>query len=262
MSKHRLCTWTIRLAALIAVAAVIPACSLLGGGVNGSLRWGTTSSGPVAPGAPNTTNIPLWTNPNLAIPGPIGINGIGGIEVTYGDADPTTYPPSNPEASHPISTSRSLDPTGEATINGSVQQLYVPQVPVNGNGGGQVANAGPYLQTGDTKLAGISRARAKHETLHPMPNGALGAPDPGGVAQRCTWMKVNPAFTNARQFEISGQAMTATQAATNITGQIGGAAGLMLGSGNAFGAAGYWTSGAYNYYCFTMINLPTNAGGP
>lgn len=254
MRKHSACAWTIRLAALVAAAAVIPACTMFPGGAIGT-PWFTASSGPVAPGTPNTTNIPLWTNPNLAVPGPIGISGIGGIEITYGDADPVAYPPSNLEAPHPISTSRSLDPTGEAVINGSVQQLYVPNVPVGQ--GQQVANAGPYLQTGDTKLGGISRARAKHHTLHPQPGGAPNAPDPGGVGQRCTWMKTNPAFTNAREWIAWGAGMTPAQAAT----QISGAVTLNLTS-NAFGAAGYWTSGSYNYYVFTMINLPTNAGGP
>lgn len=254
MNTHKMGAWTLRGAALLVAVAVTPACSLLGEGPSAGTAWLSASTGPVAPGAPNTTNIPLWTDPNLAVPGPIGITHIGGIEVTYGDADPTKFPPGTAEAPHPVSTSRSLDPTGEAVINGAVQQLYKPVVPVNG--GQNVANAGPFLQTGDTKLAGISRARAKHEALHPTVGGKLTAPDPGGLAARLGYMKVNPAYTAPRQWEVSGAGLTPAQAATQITGAIGA---LKL-TGNTFGSAGFWTNGSYNFYCFTMITVAN--GGP
>lgn len=252
MTNKRVYAWTARLAALLVAASVIPACSLLGGPYAGTpINFFSTSSGPVAPGTPSTNGV-IWASPNLAVQGPIGIVGIGGIEVTYGDADSVAFPPGNAETPHPISTSRSLDPTGESIINSMVQQLYTANV---GNGqGGQQVNVGPVLYTGDPKLAGISRGRAKHSSLHT----PAAAPDPGGLPARLAWMKVNANYTGAQQVEVSGAGMTPTAAATAIANALRGYVGGI--TTNAYGAAGYWTSGVTNYYVFTILQVLN--GGP
>jgi hypothetical protein len=190
----------------------------------------------------------LWNDPNTAIQGPIGIFGIGGTELTFGVADPTNFPSDDPEASHPVSTSRSLDPSGESVINSMIQQLQANQTVFDPFG--QPVVTGPQLYTGDQEMAAISRARAKHQSLH---NGA--APDAtGGLPQRLDYAGINPLRTNPAQFEVSGVGLTPDQAGIQLAADL---APYVQGLGtNAFGAAGYWTGGITNYYCFTIIQLP------
>jgi hypothetical protein len=256
MSNKRVFRWSARLAALLVAAALIPACSMLKSNSSGGINWSSNSTGNVT-AVPVVTPV-LWYDPNTAIQGPIGIWGIGGVEITYGMADPANFPASNPEAPHPVSTSRSLDPTGESVINSMVQQLYVINIGGAGGAGGAAGIGGvvvgPVLYTGEPKLAAVARARSKHQSLHP---GAA-APDPGGLAARLGYAKINPNYSAAVEYPASGPAMTATQAGTIIAN----AAGVYIGGigTNTYGAAGYWTGGTTNYYNFVMVQVPN--GGP
>jgi len=257
MTNKRVYGWAARLAALLVAAALIPACSMLTSASSGGINWRSNSTGPVT-ATPNYTG-PLWANPNTAIQGPIGIWNIGGVEVTYGQADPTKYPSSNPEASHPVSTTRSLDPSGESIIDSMVQQTRT--VVIGGVGGignvggiGGVGGVGPTLYTGEPKLGGIARARAKHRSLH---QGAA-PPTDVDLAARLGYMKINPNYTNAAEYEAWGPAMTATQAGNIIVNLISTYTGGIVN--NAYGAAGYWTGGTANYYAFDIVEVAT--GGP
>jgi hypothetical protein len=240
--------------ALAATAAVIPACSLLPGGAGAYFA----SNAAVAPAGPTSTGVPYWNDANNAVPGPIGIVAIGGVEVDYADVDPATYG-NTAEGAHPVSESRSLDPAGEQTITSAILQQYPVTIGVGGFDPNNPAGfaQGPILGTGDTKLAGISRGRAKHNALH---NGI--APDPGGIDQRLKWMMVNPAYTNPQSVEVWGSGMTAATAATLIiNGPAMGTGPFVRNAGsNQYIASGYWTSGVNNFYVLTGINLIS--GGP
>lgn len=239
-------TWTARLAALM-VAVIIPACNNSGAGTPAQgILWNsrTTTGGGGAPIAGQQ----LWINPNLAVPGPIGIIGIGGVEITFGDADATAYPPGSPEAPHPVSTSRSLDPQAEAIVNSLVQQLFQPNI---NQGGNQQVNLGPSLLTGDSKLGGLSRAHSKHRTLHA---GAIMGP---GLAVLMNYCTVNPNRIAPVMYNAAGPGITPTQAGNQIAAAANGyVQGITT---NAFGAAGYWTSGIDNYYAFTMCQVTNGA---
>jgi hypothetical protein len=245
MADRRAWAWTARALALV-VAVVIPACTRNGGTTTNGLLWSSNSVSP-AGGAPGPAQL-QWNPPNSAIPGPIGIIGIGGVEITFGDADPATYPPGTPEAPHPVSTSRSLDPNAEAVVNSLVQQLFQPNV--NQGGNGQV-NTGPSLLTGDTKLAALSRAFAKHRTFH---TGALGGVN---LQTRFGWVGGNPNATALVEYHAAGAGMTPQQAGNNIAAQAN--AYVQAITQNAFGAAGYWTGGVDNYYTFSMCQVANGA---
>jgi hypothetical protein len=258
MTNKRVYAWAARLAALLVAAALIPACSMLKSASSGGINWSSNSTGPVTTAAV-PTNGPLWANPNNAIQGPIGIWNLGGTEITYGEADPTKYPSNNPEASHPVSTSQSLDPSGESIIDSMVQQTRT--VVIGGVGGvgnvagiGGVGGVGPTLYTGEPKLAGIARARAKHRSLH---QGAAPPTDPD-LPARLGYAKINPTYTNPAEYEASGPAMTATAAGNIIVAAVSGYTGGI--TANAYGAAGYWTGGNVNYFSFDIVEVAT--GGP
>lgn len=232
-SKLRWLSW----AALLAAAAVIPACDAKGAGNN--VNPGNTSAlwvpvnGATAGGYGANGNAPLlWRDANL---GPIGGGGVGS-DLTYGTAFPTIYPPGDPNENRPVYTRTPYNSGEENNIIGAVQayrQTYlagqVGQGGQGGVGGGQNIQTLPLLLLSDN-LRAICRARCRDLAM-----GFATA----GQTLNARMMAAKLVFTNEVEYYATGADYAAAYAAMGAGAKTRSLAGGWYGGGYAT-APPYW----------------------
>jgi hypothetical protein len=257
MASTRGLGWLAR-GALLAAALIVPACS--DGNKSGaknpgntSALWSSTSGSGTGTGKP-TPGVLLWIDPNLA---PVKGGTGGGLNLTYGQADPVAYPPANANAQSPLSVSAPQDATAsnnESVLIGRGGADYGTAFGgAGGAGGGQIGqigggvNQGPGWYAPNVKLTATARGTAKFMATK-------GGAPPQPLLWRLQKVGVNAAMQMPTEWVASGAAMTPDQA-YNSWGA--GPLTYITGSANPLWAGGgTWSAGGTNFYSLIIIRLP------
>ncbi len=228
----------------------------VGGGSATPLNWNSTTSptGGQGGGLVKPLN---WIDPNL---GPIGGGGSGGGgDLTYGQADPMTYPPGDPLAGIPVCSAAPQSAAAaaeESNLEGRALAYYASLFTVNQGGGGGGFGQVPVIPGfySNPKIQTVARARSKAMVM-----GAANVPQ---LPARLTLCAVNfiPPTTPAgapADSHASGAGMTYVQAWNSMSGPV--QAFISAPRSISFFGAGYWDDGAGNNH-FDMIWLETSSG--
>lgn len=261
MASSTMKRWLLAVA-LLAAAAIVPACDAAGAGNavnpgNTSAIWTPVNSG----GGTYFPSGLVWRDANL---GPIAGGYPLGGDMTFDQAgaiDEANGLGTNPFPgnSDPVSTANAQSAAEEQAIESEAYSDYVTwanslQGGAGGAGVGQFGGVGGVGQgapsfTAIGKMRLEPRAECKHATVHM--GAAEGAPN--SLTWRLIKCGVNPALQNPYN---NGGPVAAADAVTAYNMMTGANARIMATQGAGWFGGGYWTAGGTKYYSLVIISLP------